>query len=112
MPATSAPDSTMMKTSATSQLPRRRVPARRVAGADFCLRVLQHAQPGPEHQAEEQEGQPEVGRQPVLRDARIVDQAALDHVPAHRALQAAEDEEAEHLGRQAPRNWPRSRNQT
>lgn len=33
-------------------------------------------------------------RQPVLGNARIIDQSAFNHVPAHRTLQSAEDEKA------------------
>ncbi len=39
-----------------------------------------------------------------LRHAHVVDQAALHHVPAHRALQSAEDEDAEELPRVTGRN--------
>ena len=65
------------------------------------LRRDDHIWRGRDDQAEDQEGQPEVDRKPVLRNARVVDQPALDHIPAHRTLQATEDEETENRGRQS-----------
>jgi hypothetical protein len=81
MPATSAPDNTIANKRhqpGTEALRKRRHAWQRAR--------LQDAQTRPAHQAEDQEGQPEVSRQPVLRNARIVDQPALDHVPTHRTL--------------------------
>ena len=40
--------------------------------------------------------------QPELRHARIVDEPALHHVPAERALQPAEHEDAGELGSRSP----------
>ena len=57
----------------------------------------------PQHRGEDDERQPEMRGQPELRHARIVDQAALHHVPAHRALQPAEHEDAGELPRVAGR---------
>jgi hypothetical protein len=70
----------------------------------------------PEHRAEDRQREPEVRRQPELRHARIVDEAALDHVPAHRALQRAQREDRGELPRvfardQASRGEPDERDQ-
>ena len=43
-----------------------------------------------------------MGRQAVLADARVIHQAALHHVPAHRALQAAEQKDPRHRQYQVP----------
>jgi hypothetical protein len=58
-------------------------------------RIAQERQREPEHGREYQEREAEVRSQPQLRHARIVDEAALHHGPAKRALQAAQRENAE-----------------
>ncbi|KFB68336.1 MAG: hypothetical protein CAPSK01_002190 [Candidatus Accumulibacter vicinus] len=57
---------------------------RNVAAAPAAL--AEQAQRHPEHRQENQEGQRQMRGQPIVTDARVVDQAALDHVPAHRSL--------------------------
>ena len=57
-----------------------------------------------------------LGIQPELRDARILDEPALDHVPAHRALQPAQQEDpgerqAVALGDAAAQQEPEERQQ-
>jgi hypothetical protein len=42
--------------------------------------------------------------QPIVTDARVVDQAALHHVPAHRSLQPPEHEHPQQLRNQRWRN--------
>ena len=54
----------------------------------------------PHHRDENQESQRQMGSQAKLADPRIIHQTALDHVPAHRALQAAKNENTQQLGNQ------------
>src|SRR5688572_31484303 len=54
----------------------------------------------PELRAEDGEREPKMRGQAQVRDARIVDQAALHHVPAERALGAAQKKHGAELPRQ------------
>ena len=59
------------------------------------------------------EGGQQMQRQAVLADVDAVDEARLHHVPADRALQAAQRQDAEALQRRsAPRSLPISQNTT
>ena len=54
----------------------------------------------------DQDREREMGRQPILADPRLVDESALDHVPAEHALRAPEDEQAGEARDQRRRNRP------
>ncbi len=64
------------------------------------------AQRDPQDVGVDGEGEPQVGRQPILADAGIVDQAALHHVPAERALQPAEEENGGEVWPEGARDTP------
>ncbi|MCZ7565359.1 MAG: hypothetical protein M5U08_17560 [Burkholderiales bacterium] len=74
--------------------PARTRPGRRPRGEE--------AHRDPQERGEDQEGDREMRGQPEVRHARIVDEPAHHHVPAHRALQAAEHEHAEELPGERP----------
>ena len=113
MPATNPPDSTIRKISAESPAPypRQAAPGRipgRFAG--------QEPERGPQHGREDDERDPQVDRQPHVAHARVVDQAALHHPPAHRPLEAAEQEDGYQPRQQraldlAPDQEPEQRNE-
>src|SRR5262249_59572361 len=58
----------------------------------------------PPHRRVDRERKREVRRETVLREARVVDETRLHHVPAHRALESAEDEDPRELPRQLARD--------
>ncbi len=58
----------------------------------------------PPHRGEDRQREPEMRGEAELRHPRIVDEPALHHVPAHRALQPAEHEDAGEPPRMAGRN--------
>ena len=74
------------------------------AEVSVARRGCSEREPDPEHRREDREREAEVRGQPELRHPRVVDEPALHHVPAHRALQAAQHEDAEELPRMAGRN--------
>ena len=103
MPATNPPESAITKTSAATPIAQARTDrcgAERQRGAAR----MHEREPDPEHRREDREREAEMRGEPELRHARIVDEPALHHVPAHRALQAAQHEDAEELPRIARRN--------
>src|SRR5580704_1411204 len=59
----------------------------------------------PKHRAVNQASEPEMRGQTVLTDAWVVDQPAFHHVPAQRALQAAEQENEGQARHQAAINF-------
>ena len=103
MPATKPPESIITKTSTAMPIAHAAQRSLRAASARRAARTDER-QRHPEHRREDREREAEVRGQAELRHARIVDEAAFHHVPAHRALQAAQHEDAEELPRVAGRN--------
>ena len=60
-------------------------------------RELPKVESDPDQGAHDREGEQQVRRKAEMADVRPVDQAGHDHVPAQRALQPAEDEQADEL---------------
>ena len=57
----------------------------------------------PDERAEDQDGEAQMQREPILADVDAVGEAGAHHVPADRALQRAEREDAGEPGRQSAR---------
>jgi hypothetical protein len=60
----------------------------------------------PDRGSDDGDGEGEMKGEPVMADARPIDQPALDHQPAHGALQRAEREEREPTRGERPREIP------
>ena len=71
------------------------------------LRLAAETEQEPERVAEDQQRHAEMRREPVLADIGAVDEAALHHVPADRALKSAEHEQADQSGQQRARDIAR-----
>ena len=106
MPATKPPRQHHRRTPAR----RRRAPggaSRDAHGARASRARKRERQRGPQHRGEDRERERQVRGQPELRHARIVDQPAFHHVPAERALQAAEHEDRRRAATRSPRGMRR-----